>query len=118
MGMANVTLTVKNPSKPGKKISDDFLVDSGAAFTVLPQKLVNKLGLKPSFEQEFILTDGKKVKRKIGNALVEFQGRETASPVVLGEEKDNKLLGALTLEALGLALDPFQRKLYKAKLML
>lgn len=118
MGTTNVTLIVKNPSNPKKSIVDEFLVDSGAVFTVLPQKIVEKLGLKPNFEQEFTLADGKLVKRKVGSALVEFQGRETASPVVLGKTNDSKLLGALTLEALGLALDPFQRKLYKAKLML
>lgn len=118
MGMTNVTLTVKNPSNPKRSITDEFLVDSGAAFTVLPKKLVQKLQLKPKFEQEFTLADGKIVKRKVGSALVKFQDRETASPVVLGQTNDSKLLGVLTLEALGLALDPFQRKLYKAKLML
>lgn len=116
--MTSVSLKVKNPEKPSQVIEDDFLVDSGAAYTVLPQSLVKKLGLKPSFQQEFILADGRKVRRDIGKAYIEYQGRETASPVVLGEEEDSLLLGAITLEALGLALDPFQRKIYPAKLML
>lgn len=64
MGATTVTLTVKNPSDPTKTVTDEFLVDSGAAYTVLPRKLVKKLGLKPSYEQEFILADGKKVRRK------------------------------------------------------
>lgn len=118
MGTTTVTLKVKNPRKPSLVIKADFLVDSGAAYTVLPKVLVKKLGLKPSFKQEFILADGRKVVRDIGNAFIEYQGRETASPVVLGEEEDSLLLGVLTLEALGLALDPFTRKLYPAKLML
>lgn len=118
MGTTTVPLKITNPQDPSKTIEEDFIVDSGATYTVLPQKLVKKLDLKPSFEQKFTLADGKVVKRKVGNALVEFRGRETASPVVLGRKKDNPLLGALTLEALGLALDPFQRKLYKARLTL
>lgn len=118
MGTTTVTIKVKNPGDPSKVVEGQFLVDSGAAYTVLPQRFVKKLGLTPSYSQKFVLADGKIVERKIGKAFIEFQGRETAVPVVLGKEKDSSLLGVLTLEALGLALDPFERKLYPAKLML
>jgi clan AA aspartic protease len=111
MGITTVTLKVKNPENSSKVIEGDFLVDSGAAFTVLPQRLVKKLGLTPSYAQKFTLADGKIIVRNIGKAFIEYQGRETAVPVVLGKEKDTSLLGVLTLEALGLALDPFERKL-------
>lgn len=111
-------LTIKNPQNPKLKITDRFLVDSGAAMTVLPASLAKKLKLKPVYEKEFSLADGKVVKRKVGSALIEFKGEELPSTVVLGEENDSKLLGALTLESFGLALDPFERKLYKARLML
>lgn len=118
MGTTIVKLKIKNPANPKLTVEEDFLVDSGASFTVLPKKLANKLRLKPKHEQEFSLADGRVVKRKISGALIAFQGKETASPVVLGEKDDAPLLGTLTLEALGLVLDPFQRKLYPAKLIL
>lgn len=118
MGITKVLLKVKNPTNPKKSIEEEFLVDSGASYTVLPHKYAEKLGVKPSFEQTFVLADGRTVKRSIGNALIEFQGREVASPVVLGEKQDSLLLGALTLEGLGLVLDPFSRKLYHARLMM
>ncbi|MBI2327347.1 clan AA aspartic protease [Candidatus Curtissbacteria bacterium] len=118
MGITTVTLKIKNLHDPSKVVEGEFLVDSGAAYTVIPQKMVKKLGLKPSYQQEFILADGRKVKRNIASAFVKFSGREAATPVVLGKEKDSALLGVLTLEALGLALDPFERKLYRAKMML
>jgi len=118
MGITKVTLKVKNPSDPKKVIQEDFLVDSGAAYTVIPKKYVGQLGLKPSFEREFMLADGRTVTRQIGNAIIEFQGQEVASPVVLGKKDDSLLLGVLTLEGLGFVLDPFSRKLYPAKLML
>ena len=86
--MTDIELTIKNPHLSSRSAKADFLVDSGVAYTVVPKKIVKELGLKPSFYREFILADGKKVKR------------------------------AITLEAFGLALDPFQRKLYKAKMML
>ena len=38
--------------------------------------------------------------------------------MILGEDKDEALLGALTLEAMGLVLNPFSRELVPAKLTL
>lgn len=118
MGMTSVDLEIKNPARPEDKVKAEFLVDSGAAFTVVPKPMVKRLKLKASFEQSFSLADGRTVKRKVGNALIKYRRREVASPVVLGRKHDTPLLGVLTLEAMGLVLDPFERKLYRAKLML
>lgn len=118
MGITKVKLTIKNPIKPGKKVVGNFLVDSGAHYTVLPKKMVEKLELKPSFVQEFSLADGRIITRPIGSALVTLEGKELAVPVVLGEKDDDCLLGVTTLESFGLMLDPFKRKVYKSKLML
>ncbi|KKU80837.1 MAG: hypothetical protein A2700_00950 [Candidatus Blackburnbacteria bacterium RIFCSPHIGHO2_01_FULL_44_64] len=118
MGMTSVKLQIRNLQKPDKKAVGEFLVDSGAFFTVVPEKMVKDLGLKPERTQEFSLADGKTIKRKLGNALIKFRNDEIAVPVVLGEKDDSPLMGALTLEAMGLMLDPFSRKLYPAKLTL
>lgn len=118
MGLTKVTLEITNPEDPKKSLKDEFLVDSGAFYTVLPKKMVDKLGLKPEFQQNFSLADGTTISRPVGNAYVIFEGRKTASPVVLGKTNDSPLLGVLTLEGLGLILDPFQRKLHPAKLVL
>ena len=42
----------------------------------------------------------------------------TTRPVIMGRRGDEALLGALTLEALGLVLDPFKRELHPMRLML
>lgn len=118
MGVTSAKLTLKNPSHPTKGVQGDFLVDSGAHYTVVPKIMVTKLNLKPSYIQEFSLADGKIIKRSIGSALIAFEGKELAVPVVLGEHDDSALLGVTTLESFGLMLDPFKRKLYHSKLML
>lgn len=118
MGITNVKLTVKNPLKPEKGITQQFLVDTGAHYTVIPQLMVKKLGLKPSHIQEFSLADGKIIKRSIGGALIKFDRKELPVPVVLGEKEDTALLGVTTLEAFGLMIDPFRREIYHSKLML
>ncbi len=118
MGMTDVKLIVKNPKNPKIQVEDTFLVDSGAGFTVLPSKIVEKLNLKPIYEKEFSLADGTTVKRKVGSALIEYKGLEVPAMVVLGKANDSKLLGVITLENMGLVLDPFQRKLHQAKMMM
>ncbi len=118
MGMTTVTLKVKS-LKDSKKVHEgEFLVDSGAHFTVLPERVWKELGLKAEKEQAFSLADGKIVSRKLGSAFIEYAGDRIASPVVLGEKHDTPLLGVLTLEAMGLMLDPFKRTIYKSKLFL
>lgn len=118
MGITTVKLIIKNPIKPDKKAEGDFLVDTGAHYTVIPEAFVKKLGLKPAYTQEFSLADGKIIKRAIGGASVSLEGKELPVPVVLGEKGDSAILGVTTLESFGLMIDPFKRKLYHSRLML
>lgn len=118
MGMTKVKLIVKNPRDLKKSAEANFLVDSGAHYTVLPTQMVKKLNLKPAYTQEFVLADGKVVKRPISSAVVAFGKRELSIPVVLGQANDSSLLGVTTLESFGLMLDPFKRIIYPSKLML
>ena len=118
MCMTKVKLKISNPTKPAKKVEENFWVDSGAVYTVLPGKIVKKLALKPAYIQEFSLADGTVVKRAIGSASINYEGRQLAMPVVLGEYGDNPLMGATTLESFGLVLDPFKQKLHHRKLLM
>lgn len=116
MGITFINATVKNPEKPKKEEEVEFLVDSGAIFSVVDSRILEKLDIKPSREQEFTLADGTKVKREVGNAIFQINGTIGASPVIFGKKGDSNLFGALTLEALALVLDPFKRKLRPMKL--
>ncbi|HLC94556.1 MAG TPA: aspartyl protease family protein [Patescibacteria group bacterium] len=117
MGVIFIKLIVKNIYDTMKQTEENFLVDSGAHFTVLPLEIVKKLELKPIYVQEFSLADGRLIKRKLGNALIRFEDKELAVPVVLGNKGDTALLGVTTLESFGLMLDPFKRRIYHSKLM-
>ncbi len=118
MGMTKVKLVIKNPTDLSRKTEGEFLVDSGAHYTVLPAAMVKRLGLKSAYQQEFSLADGRTIKRAIGGVVINFQGRELPVAVVLGEKDDDPLLGVTTLESFGLMLDPFKRQIYQSKLML
>lgn len=116
--MTDVRIKIKNPKDPRKIYEGEFLVDSGATFTVVPEDKLKKLGIKPQREETFVLADGSSIKRLVGSALYEFQRREAAAPVLFGKKGDSQLLGIFTLEALGLMLDPLKRTLHKALLRL
>lgn len=118
MRVTKVTLRVRNPKDESKFFEKEFLVDSGATFTVVPKPFLDKIGIKSIQEQKFSLADGRIVKRKLGEAIVEMDGNRAPGPIVIGKKRDSFLLGTLTLEAMGLVLDPFERKIYKARLMM
>lgn len=59
-------------------------------------------------EQEFALTNGTIVKRKVSECYISLPQGECHTLVVLGEADDKALLGVVTLEILGLVLNPFK----------
>ena len=98
--------------KKGKKATINFLVDSGAIYSLLPQKDWKAIGLKPKRTMNFTLADGTQVKRQVSECHIALAQGDGTTPVILGEADDQALLGSVTLEILGLVLDPFKRTLH------
>lgn len=92
-----------------------FLVDSGSMYSLIPKKCWESFGLTPKRTFQFELADGQRIERPIGECKLRILGHEGHTPVVLGEENDEPLLGVVTLEEMGLVLDPFKRELIPAK---
>jgi clan AA aspartic protease len=111
MGLTVLNVEVANPAQPEQTVSVEFLIDSGAIYSVVPAKILDDLGIKPLVRQSFRLADGSKIERGKGVAVFKYGEQIGGADVVFGEEGDSVLLGAFTLEALGLALDPLRREL-------
>jgi predicted aspartyl protease len=112
MGLTVLRIEVANPGKPRVSQEIEFLIDSGAIYSVVPAKILRKLRINPlRGKEEFRLADGSTIERKKGIALFRYGDKEGGADVIFGEPGDSTLLGALTLEALGLALDPLKRDL-------
>jgi len=118
VGLTFVELEVANVANPDVGVKLEFLVDSGAIYSVVPAAVLEKLGIKPIDEQTFRLANGEKIVRKKGGALFRYGERVGVADVVFGEEGDAVLLGALTLKSLGLSLDPLKRELRELPMML
>ena len=108
MGMTTIEIIVKKAHDAKTSRVVEFLVDSGAVYSVLSATILKQLGCKPYREKAFYLADGSKITRKIGDAFFEYKGVGGPAPVIFGEKKDRNLLGVTTLEALELVLDPFR----------
>jgi predicted aspartyl protease len=118
MGITFLKLRVANPARPRRTVELEFLVDTGAVYSVAPGSILRRLGIKADRSEEFTLADGSHAKRKIGGAVFEIDGRRGPSPVIFGEKDDATLLGAVTLEALGLMVDPLKRELRPLPMLL
>jgi clan AA aspartic protease len=118
MGLTVMEIQVGNPAQPAVTEPVEFLIDSGAIYSVVPRPILERLGIQPLVEQEFRLANGTKIKRQKGVALFKYQDRVGGADVIFGEEGDSVLLGAFTLEALGLALDPLRRELKELPMVL
>ena len=118
MGITNVKATVGNPADPGRSCEVEFLVDSGATYSLVAAEILRSLGIEPHSEREFILGNGEAVRRRIGTAIFEYRGARGDSLVIFGEPGDAPLLGATTLEGFGFILDPFRRELKSLPMLL
>src|SRR5579862_224123 len=111
MGITALTLEMANNLKPDQWIPIELMVDSGAIYSVIPTTLLRRLGIRPEGRYEFVLADGSVVTRRTGAASFRCKGITGPSRVVFGEPSDSPLLGVVTLEELGLSLDPVRGEL-------
>jgi clan AA aspartic protease len=118
LGITNAILKVKEHRKSEKVAEVNFLIDSGAIYSLVPGKILDLLDIEPYKEMSFSLADGTTLKRKVCSAYFEFDGEGGPAPVVYGEEGDEPLLGATTLESLGLVLNPFTRTLHPMRMLM
>lgn len=101
-----------------KQATVRFLVDSGATYTLLPYNDWKAIGLSPKRSMTFTLADGTTIERKVSECHINLPEGEGHTPVILGEPGDEALLGVVTLEILGLVLNPFSRTLQPMRMLL
>ncbi len=118
MGITYATFKVKESRKSALEKKVDFMIDSGAVYSLVPGEILDELNIEPYKTVEFVLADGTKISRKVGDAYFEYNNEGGSAPVIYGEKGDNALLGATTLEALGLVLNPFSRTLHPMRLIM
>jgi clan AA aspartic protease len=119
VGITFTKARLTNPRRAdAAEIEIEFLVDSGAIFSVVPGSILDALGVSRKHRQEFTLADGTHVTYDVGEVTFAVGDLEATSRVVFAPEGVTPLLGALTLESLALILNPVTRELLPMRLFL
>jgi clan AA aspartic protease len=116
MGVVYIEGAVKGPT--AKQVTVRFLVDSGATYTLLPHDVWQAIELLPKRSVRCTLPDGTTIERQVSESYISLPQGEGHTPVILGEPGDEALLGVVTLEILGLVLNPFTRTLQPMRMLL
>ena len=82
MGLTVLKVKVGNPAKPEITKEIEFLVDSGAIYSVVPEQVLRQLGIKPLTQEEFRLANGESIMRKKGIALFKYGNKIGGADVI------------------------------------
>ena len=96
---------------PSGEANIDALVDTAATYSWIPEDLLRELGVRPITTKAFTLADGREMQYPIGPITARIDGEEMPTLCIFGDSGTEPLLGALTLEAFLLAVDPFNKRL-------
>jgi clan AA aspartic protease len=116
MGHVWVEARLVNPINDAE-LKTRALVDTGATYTVVPWSIYEKLNL--------IIVGKKTVETAKGPKeldesflVIEIKGKKAVTPVLISRDLKDVLVGVLTLEALGLAVDPTTGELKESRILL
>ena len=118
MGVTFLNVLVKRLPDDGDAEELEFLIDTGATYTLAPADVLGKLGITPHRTLTLTLADGSQTSRQMGGAYFEYRSVGGMAPVLFGQPGDANLLGATALEAMGLMIDPLSRDLRQLPAML
>ena len=111
MGATHVTVTIRNPAEPSQMWEGIFLVDTGAADSLVPRNQLEAIGLAPKAQRVYETADGRELKLDVTTADIEFMGDLTAGLVIFGDDDAEPLLGVTALESVGVEVDPVNQRL-------
>ncbi len=117
MGMFTCPMRIE--TMDGRRSLDlEATVDTGAAYTVVPETKLHELGVEPRGLRRFKLADGTTIEGAFGEVLATIDDDTVTTIVIFGADSGPTLLGAYTLEGLALAVDPLQQRLVPAVMIL
>ena len=111
MGSFSAKLRVWNPNAPEKAEVIEAMVDTGAAFSWVHRERLERLGAQFLRRTGFRAIDGSIIERDTAAVWVGSDGFTAPDVVVMAERNDMEVIGVHTIEGLGLAADPVQKKL-------
>ena len=109
VGTFAVRATLENPNDHGTPVALDMLVDTGATWSLISSDDARILGVQPVEVRSVRTADGRQLDVPLAEVRFTISGRRLTTPCLIGGPEATALLGAVTLEAFGLAVDPVQK---------
>lgn len=118
MGTFTTKLRVWNPVNPEQKEEVEAWVDTGTAYSWISRSRLEALGVRPVRSMQFRTIEGRTLERELAPVFLAADGYIGGDNVVMAEPGELEVLGAHSLESLGLTVDPVQKKLLPQKIAL
>jgi predicted aspartyl protease len=111
--MSTFTVKVKvwNPAEPNRFAEADVWADTGAAYSWISKARLEPMGVQKVRRLQFRTIEGHTIERDLAAVFLSADGYTGGDNVVVAESGDLEVLGAHSLESLGLAVDPVHKKL-------
>lgn len=108
MGIKRAKVKVCRIDKPSIcKVVGELIIDTGSVATWVPSRLLRELKIKPEPKtRKFTTIDGTIIERRWAIVPIEVNGRRGGGPVVFAEKGDKSVLGVISLESAGWAVNP------------
>ena len=108
MGPFRVSGRLTGPT--GQSEDTDLLVDTGATFVVVPERLAARLKLAARRSAPVIIAGGQRAAWPMAEVRLALGGQEVTTPCFIAPDGPI-LLGAVALESLLLGVDPVAKRL-------
>jgi len=111
MGLTKVTTKVTSLQTPDGIYEDLFLVDTGAADSMVKAAELERIGVRREGKMSYELADGSVKEYYYGLVRIEFMGEITAGRIIFGDADCDPILGVTALESVGIVIDPANKTL-------
>lgn len=111
MSTFTAKLRVWNPERPDNVEELEAFADTGAAFSWISRARLQKLGVSANRRMPFRTIEGRVLERDLATVYVATGDYSVPDVVVMAEAGEMEVIGAHSIEGLGLAADPVQKKL-------
>lgn len=106
MSIFKIPIAVCNPQSAGRMtILLEAVVDTGSELTWLPVERLRSIGVRPGHKQLLPGPHGAPLERHTGYLILHANWRQTTDDVVFAEPGDPIVIGARTMQGLGVAFD-------------
>ena len=106
----SVKVRVWNPAMPEKVEEFDARLDPHSTFTLISRERLERVGISPSRKMGFYLKRGDIVEEDVASVYLEVDGSVVGDVVVMAYPEE-EIIGAHTLNGLGVVADLTQKKL-------